>query len=356
MGRLDWLVREGDTPDEARIRTLGFPFALLFVVLHGFLIVATLQGSHQLVRVVGYCINAYGLGQFTLGILTNVVRPGYLLDAGLFLVTLGVCAMDMGNAAVSSSFRSSMVIVLLLDDALVFKRDRLPIVIITIVLLYQCMMAVESVQRYGLYEAGYWGTAGVEVSLCNCASPPCEATPVDAIISFLGVSAVFLGDFYFTKGFASGMRVQLRKVEACVDVTAEIVKHLAGYDVEAAEAAIGRAEDLPEELRESLQTLLMNLSCYRDYLPETLMQRQSEINTPILGLPPCLYGEANAAMVFTDIQSSTALWDSFPTEMPEALRIHNADLRDVAHTYQGYEVKVIGDAFMLAFNTALDAV
>eukprot|EP00756_Hemistasia_phaeocysticola_P022935 Hpha_TRINITY_DN15864_c4_g7::TRINITY_DN15864_c4_g7_i1::g.192095::m.192095 len=133
MGLFDWLVREGDTPDEARIRTLGFPFALIFVILHVFLIVATLGGSGQLVRVVGYCINTYGLGQFTLGVLTNAARPGYLLDAGLSLCTLGVCAMDMGNAAVSSSFRSSTIVVLLLDDALVFKRDRLPIVIITIV-------------------------------------------------------------------------------------------------------------------------------------------------------------------------------------------------------------------------------
>eukprot|EP00756_Hemistasia_phaeocysticola_P016065 Hpha_TRINITY_DN15454_c2_g1::TRINITY_DN15454_c2_g1_i2::g.176391::m.176391 len=98
----------------------------------------------------------------------------------------------------------------------------MPLFIIPFVLVYLGALQVESVSRFGLYEAGYWGTAGVEISSCNCASPPCDSIPVDAFINLLSLSIVFLGDFYFTNGFASGMELQLRKVEAAVDVAGEI--------------------------------------------------------------------------------------------------------------------------------------
>ena len=42
--------------------------------------------------------------------------------------------------------------------------------------------------------------------------------------------------------------------------------------------------------------------------------------------------------------------------MSQALRTHNATLREVAAAHDGYEVKVIGDAFMLAFARAVDAI
>eukprot|EP00756_Hemistasia_phaeocysticola_P018868 Hpha_TRINITY_DN15625_c1_g1::TRINITY_DN15625_c1_g1_i1::g.101549::m.101549 len=61
-------------------------------------------------------------------------------------------------------------------------------------------------------------------------------------------------------------------------------------------------------------------------------------------------------MVFTDIQSSTELWEGYPQDMCEALRIHNNTLRGVAGAMMGYEVKIIGDALMLAFDGAMNAV
>eukprot|EP00756_Hemistasia_phaeocysticola_P030075 Hpha_TRINITY_DN16272_c0_g1::TRINITY_DN16272_c0_g1_i3::g.12511::m.12511 len=66
--------------------------------------------------------------------------------------------------ATLSSFRSWAFVVLVLDMALVFKRYHLPSFIIPSVLVYQAALQVESVSRFGLYEAGYWGTKGVEIS------------------------------------------------------------------------------------------------------------------------------------------------------------------------------------------------
>ncbi|CUG87349.1 receptor-type adenylate cyclase, putative [Bodo saltans] len=61
------------------------------------------------------------------------------------------------------------------------------------------------------------------------------------------------------------------------------------------------------------------------------------------------------AMVFTDIQSSTSLWARAPEAMGEALDQHHSMLRSLVSKHDGYEVKTIGDSFMVAFKSASDA-
>lgn len=62
------------------------------------------------------------------------------------------------------------------------------------------------------------------------------------------------------------------------------------------------------------------------------------------------------ALVFTDVQGSTQLWESDPDAMRAALDTHNRVIRDVIAQTRGYEVKTEGDAFILAFADVLDAV
>ena len=61
-------------------------------------------------------------------------------------------------------------------------------------------------------------------------------------------------------------------------------------------------------------------------------------------------------MVFTDIESSTNLWEACPSAMQAALEEHDRTLRTLLARFRGYEVKTEGDAFMVAFFTVLDAV
>ena len=61
------------------------------------------------------------------------------------------------------------------------------------------------------------------------------------------------------------------------------------------------------------------------------------------------------AMVFTDIQSSTSLWGRAPEQMGVALDKHHELLRELLARHGGYEVKTIGDSFMVAFKRASDA-
>eukprot|EP01010_Urceolus_cornutus_P001459 NODE_19_length_3432_cov_183.249187_g15_i0.p1 GENE.NODE_19_length_3432_cov_183.249187_g15_i0~~NODE_19_length_3432_cov_183.249187_g15_i0.p1 ORF type:complete len:1000 (-),score=208.09 NODE_19_length_3432_cov_183.249187_g15_i0:431-3070(-) len=63
----------------------------------------------------------------------------------------------------------------------------------------------------------------------------------------------------------------------------------------------------------------------------------------------------NISLVFTDVQNSTKLWEQHPEDMRQALRLHNAVMREEIALHDGFEVKTEGDAFLVAFNTTQDA-
>jgi class 3 adenylate cyclase len=61
--------------------------------------------------------------------------------------------------------------------------------------------------------------------------------------------------------------------------------------------------------------------------------------------------------VFTDIESSSALWGVGNGEiMHKATEIHDNLLRSLLQKYRGYEITTCGDAFQLAFHTIPEAV
>ena len=62
------------------------------------------------------------------------------------------------------------------------------------------------------------------------------------------------------------------------------------------------------------------------------------------------------ALVFTDIEGSTRLWERCSEGMRAALELHDSLLRARLVEHSGYEVKTQGDSFMVAFATARDAV
>lgn len=62
------------------------------------------------------------------------------------------------------------------------------------------------------------------------------------------------------------------------------------------------------------------------------------------------------ALAFTDIQSSTALWVRAPQEMAAGVALHHKLIRRECARFNGYEVKTIGDSFMVAFAKPVDAI
>ncbi|KAH9600962.1 Leucine-binding protein domain [Trypanosoma melophagium] len=61
-------------------------------------------------------------------------------------------------------------------------------------------------------------------------------------------------------------------------------------------------------------------------------------------------------LVFTDIESSTALWAACPEIMPDAVATHHRLIRALIAKYRCYEVKTIGDSFMIASRSVFAAV
>jgi predicted ATPase/class 3 adenylate cyclase len=59
--------------------------------------------------------------------------------------------------------------------------------------------------------------------------------------------------------------------------------------------------------------------------------------------------------LFTDLESSTRLWEQYPEAMNAALGRHNEILRDAIATHGGRVVKTTGDGVHAAFSTAHDA-
>jgi Adenylate cyclase, family 3 (some proteins contain HAMP domain) len=62
------------------------------------------------------------------------------------------------------------------------------------------------------------------------------------------------------------------------------------------------------------------------------------------------------ALVFTDIEGSTILWEMDKRAMQKSLEIHHNVIRNCIQKYQAYEVKTVGDAFMIAVDSADKAV
>ncbi|KNC52550.1 uncharacterized protein AMSG_08117 [Thecamonas trahens ATCC 50062] len=62
------------------------------------------------------------------------------------------------------------------------------------------------------------------------------------------------------------------------------------------------------------------------------------------------------AVMITDVQSSTYLWEAYPEEMVTAIDDHNTAFRAKLDAHNGYIIRTEGDSFVVAFDEAADAV
>jgi predicted ATPase/class 3 adenylate cyclase len=65
--------------------------------------------------------------------------------------------------------------------------------------------------------------------------------------------------------------------------------------------------------------------------------------------------DGTVTFMFTDIQGSTALWETNPDLMRQALRQHDELVREAIVAHGGFVVKTVGDSFRGAFTQAVDA-
>eukprot|EP00164_Ancoracysta_twista_P003588 GFYU01004795.1.p1 GENE.GFYU01004795.1~~GFYU01004795.1.p1 ORF type:complete len:818 (-),score=112.27 GFYU01004795.1:374-2827(-) len=75
-------------------------------------------------------------------------------------------------------------------------------------------------------------------------------------------------------------------------------------------------------------------------------------NAPPEDVPP---PTGDVVLSFTDIQSSTKLWEEFPEVMKICLQVHNLTIRQEIKKFDGYEIKTAGDSFMVSFKDPIKA-
>jgi class 3 adenylate cyclase len=126
---------------------------------------------------------------------------------------------------------------------------------------------------------------------------------------------------------------------------------------------VGLLEKTPAERPESTTEVLVALDAISnsmntvEIIPFDPRNSIEQVALTVTADRPDLSGraapEGTVTILFSDIEASTTMTESLGDQRAqEVLRSHNAIVRSEVATYGGFEVKSLGDGFMLAFSSA----
>ncbi|KAJ9471637.1 Adenylate cyclase [Diplonema papillatum] len=270
-----------------------------------------------------------------------------------YLISLALSAIvfDWAFAALAEH-RIWPCIMLLLDmNLLASGPEWVSLVMLGMTLVWILISSIEDAYGLGMYDPFSDFGWGATVRICDCDDPPCpKGGLVDLFSTFGTLGSVVVMDFLLTRHFATSLNAASARMELSIDIAQKVAHALSEFDLDAASSQLDSETHLPDGLRDALEQILKNLTCYRPYIPEAILSSgPSHSETNVVDAPGLYTGAA--ALVFTDIKSSTATWDAEPAAMKQALRIHNKVLRATIAQFDGYEVKTVGDSFMVAFES-----
>ena len=282
----------------------------------------------------------------------------------LYMLTSAMLLWDLTARAFSHV--QWPLLVLAIDFLLVMQvPTRYTLGLVCFLVIWLVVLAVEESFRFGLFDMswmppqqGEYGRHKHKDDRFSCEKLPCgHPFPSAALFPSL---AVFVLDSIVTRGFAHEVLKEQASMEKTINTVQEIASLLAKYDVEGVARMLAACgSELPEEMYETLQTMEQNLRRYKPYLPAALFEEMEEedgIQQVYLSVTPPGEETEIATIVFTDIRASTSIWEHAPEGMRAGLKIHNTVIREVMQMFGGYEVKTIGDAFMVAFTSTQDGV
>ena len=148
------------------------------------------------------------------------------------------------------------------------------------------------------------------------------------------------------------------------EVASLVAMKIARMDLDSVDEFLVESDNL-NIIEAALKRIILILRQYKAYVPVSVLQNVEEIicvpmsghdvpkseykHCELVTLPsPPPVGEVS--IVFTDMLSSSLIWAELPDEMRESLAIHNKVIRGCISITRGYEVKTIGDSFMVAFE------
>eukprot|EP01065_Artemidia_motanka_P049480 TRINITY_DN8213_c0_g2_i3.p1 TRINITY_DN8213_c0_g2~~TRINITY_DN8213_c0_g2_i3.p1 ORF type:complete len:627 (+),score=154.56 TRINITY_DN8213_c0_g2_i3:87-1967(+) len=164
--------------------------------------------------------------------------------------------------------------VLIVGSRLLQLESWVPVCIMAVGIAYSFIVVAELAAPFGLREVANLGVDR-DVAMCDCADPPCGQGARG--VSLVVVVTLVLIDS-LAQRFSTNVMMQLRLIEASVEVTQRVTVALGRYEVELAESVVlsPEGEGLPPELRDSLLILLRNLKAYKPYLPQSCLVEDKE--------------------------------------------------------------------------------
>ena len=283
------------------------------------------------------------------------LHPNYTRGQ-IVVLAVSIVATDIHMHASSSTSIWPM-FVLLADFSLLMRLGQgFALCLVLFTALWLVVVQVETVTRFGMFDLPGTPTDAERRSELQdrhmCDHPPCARSVQSLVFDGAICLLVLAVDFIATRGFADEAEREQASMAHTIDVVETIAQLLAGYDVDTVATMLEEMEGrLPAKMHSALQHLEQNLRVYRPYLPAILLEQVRGETEPVcqpVAAPGTVTEEAT--IVFTDVRASTSIWEAAPEAMKKAMQMHNAVMRKAAAELGGYEVKTIGDAFMVAFE------
>ena len=362
---LDGVLSLDGTLDAKQTRQRTLFFTINVAVLMSTLAFTVAKSSALLegaVQAMNFClVNVISAGSVAL-VLCRVRLTTCIVVSSAALYAIAVCMADLNARTKSNYFWPALVLVV--DFLLVMQvQARYSVGLVVVTVMWLLVLWMEERWRWGILDlpglvpqGGPTGRRELLEKTLRCEVLPCASDTTSQLVTAL---QVFLMDFVATRGFARDILKEQDTTRRTIATVQQIASLLAGYDVEkVAELLEEHGGELPEGMAEALRALEENLRKYRPYLPAALFEEDEQsagVPDRHMSAAPAFDSET-ATIVFTDIRASTSIWENAPDGMSAGLKIHNRVMREVMAVFGGYEVKTIGDAFMIAFETTADGV
>eukprot|EP01064_Diplonema_japonicum_P038394 TRINITY_DN9281_c1_g3_i2.p1 TRINITY_DN9281_c1_g3~~TRINITY_DN9281_c1_g3_i2.p1 ORF type:complete len:480 (+),score=57.76 TRINITY_DN9281_c1_g3_i2:66-1505(+) len=291
-----------------------------------------------------------GVGAGVLSVMQVILERelrGWAVESAMYGYAAALILLDYEQAVFGRSILWPGYFALIDVCLVVDMGDRITRNLVALLLLWLVVLAVEGWFRLGVFDLSFLPSQEERRQEARCTALPCTRDPFSSAILLVTQVAFLVLTFFCTKHRVSRENYQ---ASDALGAAAHVAFSFSAYDLDAARDVM-EAPDcaLPAPLLESFHRLLSGLQSYRPFLPD-FISRQEILTVPSLPRN-CL-----RTILFTDIVHSGRLWEGDAEAMRDGLRLHNRLVRECYSLFNGYEVKTIGDAFMLAFERATEGV
>eukprot|EP00755_Sulcionema_specki_P014550 Sspe_Gene.57012::Locus_31314_Transcript_1_1_Confidence_1.000_Length_2162::g.57012::m.57012 len=105
------------------------------------------------------------------------------------------------------------------------------------------------------------------------------------------------------------------------------------------------------DMEDSFHRTISMIREFRTFVPASLLHKSGTTEGPAAEAPSGV-----VTVVFVDILESAHLWETSPEGMSKAVDFYSTATRRLVKKHHGYEVKTIGDIFLISFTNSTDAV